>query len=149
MMNKTYAKAYKEVITILTYVPEEDLEKIPQEKIDFYIENMDPEYEYILDETKEFEEQEMSETTKAILANIFRDYWATPYQKERIIAKEKFDLNKEEEQKRDKYNPDKIFKNNNCDEQENIPQKQALMVVYRETLFRKIINKIKGLFHLK
>ena len=65
------------------------------------------------------------------------------------IAKEKFDLNKEEEQKRDKYNPDKIFKNNNCDEQENIPQKQALMVVYRETLFRKIINKIKGLFHLK
>ena len=39
---------------------------------------------------KEFEEQEMSDITKAILANIFRDYWATPYQKERIEAKEKY-----------------------------------------------------------
>ena len=32
--------------------------------------------------------------TKAILANIFRDYWAAPYQKERIEAKEKYDLKK-------------------------------------------------------
>lgn len=32
---------YKEVIEILKYVPNEDVTKIPQEKLDFYRENMD------------------------------------------------------------------------------------------------------------
>ena len=91
----------------------------------------------------------MSDTTKAILANIFRDYWATPYQKERIIAKEKFDLDKEEEQKRDKYNPDNIFKNKNYGEEENYQKEQVSMMVYKETLLKKIINKIKSFLHLK
>ena len=72
MITKEYAKAYKEVVTILSYVPEEDLQKIPQDKINFYLENMDEEYEYVLDENIEFEEQSMSDITKAILANIFR-----------------------------------------------------------------------------
>ena len=92
-------------------MPDEDVKKIPEEKLEFYKTNMDNEYNYNLDMTKEFEEQEMSEITKAILANIFRDYWATPYQKERIEAKEKYDLEKIEEEKREKYNPDNIFKN--------------------------------------
>lgn len=54
---------------------------------------MDKEYEYKIDETKQFEEQEMSDITKAVLANIFKDYWATPYQK-KIKAKEEYDLKK-------------------------------------------------------
>ena len=111
MITKEYAMAYTEVIEILKYVPEEDVGKIPQEKLEFYKTNMDNGYSYKLDMTKEFEEQEMSEITKAILANIFRDYWATLYQKERIEAKEKYDLEKLEEEKREKYNPDSIFKN--------------------------------------
>ena len=89
MITKEYAMAYREVVEILKYVPDEDVKKIPKEKLEFYKSNMDNEYNYKLDMTKEFEEQKMSDTTKAILANIFRDYWANPYQKERIIAKEK------------------------------------------------------------
>lgn len=42
--------------------------------------------------------------TKAVLANIFRDYWATTYQKDKIIEKEKIDRIKIEESKREKYN---------------------------------------------
>ena len=90
MVTKEYAMAYKEVIEILKYVPDEDVAKIPEEKLNFYKENMDIDYDYKIDEEKEFEEQEMSDITKAVLANIFRDYWATPYQRERILAKEKF-----------------------------------------------------------
>ena len=83
MITKEYAMAYAEVIEILKHVSYEDVNKIPKEKLDFYKINMDKEYNYKLDMTKEFEEQEMSDITKAILANIFRDYWATPYQKEK------------------------------------------------------------------
>lgn len=99
MVTKEYAMAYTEVVEILKHVSDEDVKKIPEEKLEFYKSNMDNEYKYKIDITKKFEEQEMSDITKAILANIFRDYWATPYQKERILAKEKYDLNKLEEEK--------------------------------------------------
>ena len=44
MVTKEYAKAYKEVITILDYVPKSDIDKIPKEKLEFYKSNMDKEY---------------------------------------------------------------------------------------------------------
>lgn len=141
MITKEYAKAYKEVITILNYVPEADVKKIPQEKINFYRSNMDQDYEYMIDETKGFEEQELLEETKAILANIFRDYWATPYQKERIEAKERYDLKKAEEEKREKYNPDNIFKNKYLEHESidaNLP-----IEIKRKNFFQRLIVFIK------
>ena len=145
MINKEYARAYTEVIEILKYVPDEDVKKIPEEKLEFYKTNMDNEYNYNLDLTKEFEEQEISEITKAILANIFRDYWATPYQKERIEEKEKYDLEKLEEEKREKYNPDNIFKNK---KEETVVENTNLPVeIKKETFFIKLIKFIKALFN--
>ena len=83
-MEDNYPKAYKEVIEILKYVPEESVNKIPQTMLDTFKTKMDKEYNFIVDINKAFEEQELLEETKAIFANIFRDYWATPYQKEKI-----------------------------------------------------------------
>ena len=59
---------------------------------------MDRTYDYQVDITKSFDEQKMSEKTKAIFANIFRDYWATDYQRERILAKEKQNIKNEFEE---------------------------------------------------
>ena len=153
MINKEYSMAYKEVIEILKYVPDEDVAKIPQEKIDFYKKHMDNEYDYKIDETKDFSEQTISETTEAILACIFRDYWATPYQRERILTKKKYDLEKLEEEKREKYNPDNIFKKN--DDNENFPSNNELyenttlpIEVKKEKFYEKIINFFKNLFHI-
>lgn len=148
MITKEYAMAYKEVIEILKYVPDKDVAKIPQEKLDFYRENMDKDYDYKIDETKEFEEQEMLDITKAILANIFRDYWATPYQRERILAKEKYDLGKIEEEKREKYNSDNLFNNKNkkeikIEENNNLP-----VEVKKEKFFEKIIKFLKNIFKI-
>ena len=145
MITKEYAMAYKEVVEILKYVPNKDVQKIPEEKLEFYRTNMDKEYNYQLDLTKEFEEQEMSDITKAILANIFRDYWATPHQKERIEAKEKYDLKKLEEGKRKKYNPDNLFKEKK--EEAVIENTNLQIEIKKETFFEKLINFIKGLFN--
>lgn len=35
MISKEYARAYKQVIEILSYVPKEDIEKIPKDKLNF------------------------------------------------------------------------------------------------------------------
>lgn len=143
MITKEYALAYKEVMTILSYVPKFDVDKIPQEKLEFYQANMDNEYEYKIDETKPFEEQEMSTITKAVLANIFKNYWATPYQKERIEEKERYDLQKIEEEKSKKYNPNNIFKNKQADKiTTNLP-----VEVKKEKFFKKLVKFIKNIIN--
>ena len=54
--------------------------------------NMNKDYDFKIDTTKTLEEQNLSKEAKAIIANIFKKYWATDYQKERIEAKEKYDI---------------------------------------------------------
>ena len=98
-MKDNYSKAYKEVIEILKYVPQESVDKIPQTMLDTFKAKMDVNYDFKVDINKSFEEQQLLDETNAILANIFRDYWATPYQKEIIKAKEKYDRQKVEEEK--------------------------------------------------
>lgn len=148
-MEDTYEKAYKEVIELLKFFPKESVRKIPKEKLELYLRNMDRTYDYKVDITKSFDEQKMSEKTKAIFANIFRDYWATPYQKERIEIKEKYDRQQSEEQKRKRYNPNDLFKNKNnrnpdLEKLSNLP-----IEVKKESFFKKIINFFKKKFHIE
>ena len=96
-MEDNYPKAYKEVIKILDFAPQESVNKIPKTMIETFKAKMDDNYDFKIDINKGFEEQDLLDETKAILANIFRDYWATPYQRERIIAKEKYDRQKIED----------------------------------------------------
>lgn len=110
ILNK-YACAYKEVIEILKYTKREDVNKIPKHKILLWKTNMKKDYDFKIDTSKTIEEQNLSKEAKAIIANIYKSYWATDYQKERIIAKEKYDLRQIEKEKLEKFNPDDIFKN--------------------------------------
>ena len=151
-MEDNYSKAYKEVIEILKYVPQESVNKIPQTMLDTFKAKMDVNYDFKVDINKSFEEQQLLDETNAILANIFRDYWATPYQKERIEAKEKYDRQKAEEEKRAQYNPDDIFRkkeinneieNNTQESNNNLP-----IEVKKEKFYEKIINFFKKIFHL-
>ena len=110
MMEDNYLKAYKEIVEILKYVPEESVNKIPKEMREMFELEMDKNYSFEIDTTKLFEEQELLEETKAILANIFRDYWATDYQKARIIEKENQDREEWERQKNENIVKFKINK---------------------------------------
>ena len=150
-MNDNYPKAYKEIIEILKYVPQESVEKIPDGMINMFKTKMDKSWNFIVDINKPFEEQELLEETKAIFANIFRDYWATPYQKERIETQEKYELNKIEEEKRKIYNPDDIFKKNKVqkDEESLKDDVQNLPIeVKKENFFIKLLKFFKKRFNL-
>lgn len=145
MVTKEQAMAYKEVIQILKYIPKEEVNKIPDDVIKYYKDNMDVSYNFEVDETKTFEEQNLSEKAKVVLAIFFRDYWATPEQKEKIKKKEEYDINGVEEEKRQKYNTDNIFNNR---EKENIEEK-ALVEYKEEKWFDKFINFMKRFFGIK
>lgn len=149
-MEDNYSKAYKEIVEILKYVPEESVNKIPKEMRDMFEAEQLKTYNFQIDTEKTFEEQELLEETKAILANIFRDYWATDYQKARIIEKEKQDREEWERQKREKYNPDNIFNNRENDEYTKESSSIGTQIVeYKEPVFKRIINKLLKFLHIK
>ncbi len=148
-MEDNYQKAYKEILEILKYVPEESVKKIPQEMRDMFEKEQLKTYDFQIDTNKTFEEQELLEETKAILANIFRDYWATPYQKERIEIKEKYDRQQSEEQKRKIYNPNDLFKNKNNRNPDFEKLSNLPIEVKEESFFKKIINFFKKKFHIE
>lgn len=102
---------------------------------------------------KTLQEQNVSKTARYIIALLFRDYWATQIQKEKILAKEKHDLNMIEEEKRQKYNSENIFNNNakienDIEDNENInnvnqnlkieAEKLELIEYKKETIWDKI-----------
>lgn len=151
-MEDNYAKAYKEIVEILKYVPEESVNKIPKEMRDIFEVEQLKTYDFKIDTEKSFEEQELLEETKAILANIFRDYWATDYQKQRIIEKEMQDREEWERQKREKYNLDNIFKNRqqNINVQENLNKNynsNLPVEVKKQNIFQRLLSFIKKLVY--
>ena len=149
-MEDNYPKAYKEVIEILKYVPQESVNKIPNEMLETFKIKMDNNYNFSIDINKKLEEQNLLDETKAILANIFRDYWATDYQRERIKAKENYDRQKIEEEKKLKYNSDIFAKRRS--ENAGIKEKQSEVIntlpikTKKERFYYKIINFFKKLF---
>lgn len=151
-MEDKYSKAYKEVIEILNFVPKESVDKIPKTMIDMFKAKMDKNYNFKVDINKSFEEQNLLEETKAIFANIVRDYWATPYQRERIEAKERYDRQKIEEEKKAKYNVDDMFKKRNKVKSEERTEENNTnnlpIEVKKEKFFWKIIDFFKKIFHI-
>lgn len=149
MVNNRYARAYTEVLEIIKYFPKDEYSKIPTEKIEFYKNNMDRDYNFIINPEVDLSEQNISKEANAIIVNLFLDYFATEEQKTKI--NEILDLNqrKEEEEKREKYNPNDLFKKNNEIEniQENEQEKD--LIEYKENFFIKFKNFIIRLLHLK
>ena len=135
------ARAYKEVYEILKIFPQELVSKIPQEKIRFFYNNMDNRYEYNISK-ETFDGQTMLEETKAILTILFRDYWATSKQKEKILAYENSAKNKLEEETRMKYNPDNLFKKKEDSKKHEEQIEETALVEYKDSIFKRIVNKI-------
>lgn len=112
MIDIKYANAYSDVLEILKYIPVEDYNKIPKNKIELFKTNANNDYSFKYNPNKTLDEQNVSKTAKAIIAILFRDYWATEIQRKKIIEKQNYDRMKLEEEKKARYNSDNLFKDN-------------------------------------
>ena len=156
LITQTYKNAFTEVHTILDYIEEEDYNKIPQEVIDVIEENQNQDYEYEMNEDVDIFSQPMLPETKAILFNFFRDYWATPEQREKIKRMQREERQKIEEKKKLEFDNYDIFKTTSSNTKENYnnenateatnSKKTSLIELKKESFFIKIINKIKAFF---
>ena len=138
--------AYNEVLCILNQMNEDDVDKIPKEVIESLRQNVSDEYIAKYDSSKSLDEQGYQNETLAILAMLNLNYWCNNNEeKARLISKYKQNEIKLENEKKIKYNPDKIFKS---DEKKEKIESKVAMTVYKESVFRKFINKIKNIFHV-
>lgn len=147
MISKNYSKAYTEVLEMIKHLPENEYNKIPKEKIEFLERNKDNKYKFVINPQIELEKQNISIEANSIIVTIFRDYFATDLQKEKLKIILEQNENKYQEQLREKYNPDNLFENrkkecmNSC-----VEKNTSLLVVEREeNFFKKLINYVKKL----
>ena len=142
-MNNTYAKAYTEVIEIINHFSEEEYKKIPEEKIEFYKNNMDKDYVFIINPEIDLSEQNVSPEANAIIVNLFRDYFATDRQKQILDDLLMQNEQKLEEEKLIKYNPNEIFRKDK-NSKEKI-EEVSLIIVEKEKWYKKILNYFKSI----
>ncbi len=144
MTETTYAQAYTEVLEILKNLPEVEYNKIPKEKIEFYKENCDLSYHFVLDKDL----KNISKRANAIIVLIYNDYFTTLKQKETLHNILADNERKAEELRKEKYNPDDIFKNNNVEnvKDELTNENNQMIEIKEENIFTKIMNKIKMFF---
>ena len=150
MLNINYANAYKEVLEVLNNLVEHDYEKIPQKYIEFLKKNCNSNYEFKYDISKPFNEQNLSDYAKYVLFGLFEKFGATDTQKLKIKSFKTNYINDLEKQKREKYNPNDIFKKkeSKTDITENI-KTNLQMVEYKENILIKLWNKIKNIVKRK
>ncbi len=145
MVDIEYANAYVEILEILKYIPTRDYNKIPQSKIKLFATNANSNYKFNYDLDKTLDEQNVSKIAKGIIAILFRDYWATDEQRQKIIAKQNYDRNQIEKNNRLKYNPDNVFKNKS-NVSNNIEYQSMELTKYKEDLLSRLLKKIKRYF---
>lgn len=149
-MINAYKRAYTEVIEIIKYFPNEEYAKIPLEKINYYKENMDKDYNFQINPNIELEKQNISKEANAILVTLFNDYFATDRQKEILNNLLEQNQQKLEKQKQEKYNPSNLFMQSKTQQQNTVTlqknNSENSLVEIKEKFFTKFINFIKNIF---
>lgn len=110
-MKEVYKNAFTEVYEILKYLDEIDYNKIPSDIITVIKENRNKEYLYFVDESISLSEQKMLPETKAILFNLFKDYFSTEEQKDKINNFQRAERFRIEDEKKNIYDESNIFVN--------------------------------------
>lgn len=143
------AKELKEVYEILKFFPENELSKIPKKFLNFIDENKDNEYEFEWSEEKELDENTVLPGTITLMQMIFLTYYASDEEKAEINRVLDENEKRFQQEVYEKYNPNAIFKKSNKiikddDITENNNDNQ--MIVYKENIFKKILNSILNIF---
>lgn len=147
MVSIEFSEGITETLDILDHMNVSDVSKISKKFMDFLERNKSKDYVPNLDHSKKLYEMNLKEKTKAILATIYLNYWCNDEQKEEYKKILKENEVKYQKELREKYSTDNIFKKNNIEsKEESVIQDNVAIMEYKESVFKKIINKIKKIF---
>lgn len=145
-MNIKTKEIYSEVYQVLNLLGNEYINKLPNSLLNMLKEKRNINYNPQYIEDIPLNKQNIRKETLAIIALLYLNYWCDN-EKEKLELKQILKNNEDRYQQelRNKYNPEDIFKKN---KQENIVENQVSMIEYKEPLFKRFISKIKSIFHM-
>lgn len=145
-MNIETKEIYSELYQVLMLLGNEYIDKLPKSLFNMIEEKRNMHYNPQYTENIPLNKQNIKKETISILALLHLNYWCEN-------EKEKYELNQilknneimHQDELRKKYNGDNIFKKHG---QENMIKNEVNLVEYKESIFKRFINKIKNIFHI-
>ena len=148
-MENNLSKAYAEVLLILSYMEQKYIDMIPKKLLELFDDEKDKNYQPNIIPNISLAEQNLQRKTLALLAMLNLNYWCEDEkEKQELIAIYAENDRKKEEELREKYNPDDIFKN----KQKiltTIQDTNLSIEIRKENFIIRLINYIKELFNRK
>ena len=155
MVTKEFAEASAEINEIFKYLPKEEVEKIPSKLREFFKEVSSKDYVTNINPNIPLDKQQIKEKTKDIIALIYRNYWCSEEERKELDQKLIENDRKFEEELREKYNPDNIFKNNvttTKKEESEVKEakiEQSLVPQETEKWYQRFLDMVKRWFKKK
>lgn len=150
MYNST-AKSYSELLAILEHMEQKYIDMLPKELLELFEIEKDKKYIPSINPNISLAEQKLQKKTYSILAMLNLNYWCeNENEKQELIAIYAENDRKKEEELREKYNPNNLFKNQTVIKTQQEMEQSTELIEYKESNFiRKILNKIMKFFRKK
>lgn len=139
-----FAKACTEVCEVFEFLDDNYINSIPKKFMEFLKENQDINYKKDLDAQKPLENQNLLQETIDLLALIKLTYWCKDDKEKAGFQNLLYENEKKYQQDiKEKYNPDNLFKKKVLD---NTEENIQLVEYKKENIFEKILKRIKDFF---
>ena len=140
-----YTDAFTQVYVILNELDDEDYDKIPPEVIAAIRKNRNKEYQFEIDESVDLKDNKLLPEARALLFKIYRDYLASEGQRKKILKMQNEERRKRELKKQQQYNTD-VFAIKKQESELKATQQTTDLVSYKENIFKRIWDKLRGVF---
>lgn len=150
MENTEYSNSLYQISEILKYIEPTLKGRIPKKIISYFENNKSKDYSWNVDKTLPLEKQELLQTTKEILTVLYKDYMCNDIERIELEKTLKENEVKYQNELREKYDPDKLFKNkqDNIDVSSLSSENISIINYKKESFFRKILRKISSFIKL-
>lgn len=147
-MTEVINNAFAETLFIIKCLPKKEQNKISSQFIKFLEENKNDNYKVNIDPNIDLCNQPLLNETKSLLSEIYRSYFISKPDREKILKHERYVRIIKEDIKKKKYNYENIFKNKNesnpIDSVENKNQNETVALVeYKKSFIKRLFDKIK------
>lgn len=151
-ISQTTRQAYSEIDEFLSLLTDEKREQIPVKLREFFKEEKDKNYTKGIKLDIPVKDQNFKEETLAIIALLNLEYWCQDEEEKEKLRKI-YDNNEKiyKEMLQVEFKPDDVFKKKNVviENENNEQVAHVSMVEYKESVFKRVLNRIKQIFNIK
>ena len=152
-ISKSQRQAYSEIDEFLELLTEDERNEIPLKLRELFKREKDPEYKKGINPNIPIKDQNLKSETLALIALLNLQYWCKDENEKERLKKIYADNEKKyQDELREKYNPDNIFKKAEelnkdvMEEHADLTKENTQLVEYNENFIKKIFKKFLKIF---